>query len=413
MNTSSAFLVDVSPKPKASIKTDASKNHQEPSDFKDHMSKLEKTHQVDKNSQQAPTKDVAAQSSQTLDQGQGSIANSVTDEVPVMTNALESENPLSTAVLMATEGKSMGAASENGSDLPDVGADLHVSPISDLLTKTTDESLSLMVHQLDTNKPLTVQPASLSKDQAMPLNLFAMSTLGNPQNMPISAVNTTSSATLMSQLVNMQANLPLSLLVNPQEKSASNLLNATSSAVDTTLFNTTLSDNLEGVINQSLATVATQKPTVGEANSIPQLTMNTSFTQAKWGEAVTEKVMWMSAKGIKEARIQLDPPELGQLIIKVTVSQDQAQVNFTAQHATVREALDQQSLRLKEMFEEEGMNLVDVDVSDQSQGDEMQSDEDPSNLMQESDNIDTDSELIAETVIHSQNNRYSLVDSYV
>jgi flagellar hook-length control protein FliK len=55
--------------------------------------------------------------------------------------------------------------------------------------------------------------------------------------------------------------------------------------------------------------------------------------------------MWMSAKGIKTATIQLDPPELGSLHVKVSINQDQANVSFTVQNASVREALDQNALR--------------------------------------------------------------------
>jgi flagellar hook-length control protein FliK len=43
-------------------------------------------------------------------------------------------------------------------------------------------------------------------------------------------------------------------------------------------------------------------------------------------------------------------------------------VVFTSPNSSVREALEQQSFRLREMLEEQGMDLVDVDVSDQNQG---------------------------------------------
>jgi len=88
--------------------------------------------------------------------------------------------------------------------------------------------------------------------------------------------------------------------------------------------------------------------------------------QPQWQTAISERVAIMATQRITSAEIQLDPPELGQLQVRVTLNQDQASVSFASQHAVVREALDQTAHRLREMFDGEGLNLVDVDVSDQS-----------------------------------------------
>jgi flagellar hook-length control protein FliK len=88
--------------------------------------------------------------------------------------------------------------------------------------------------------------------------------------------------------------------------------------------------------------------------------------QPQWQTAVAERVAIMATQRITSAEIQLDPPELGQLQVRVTLNQDQASVSFASQHAVVREALDQTAHRLRDMFDSEGLNLVDVDVSDQS-----------------------------------------------
>ncbi|MFT5422026.1 MAG: hypothetical protein ACI9D5_002792 [Candidatus Endobugula sp.] len=150
------------------------------------------------------------------------------------------------------------------------------------------------------------------------------------------------------------------------------------------------------------------KTWAAEAQVTPQLALGTSFQQAKWGEAVTERVMWMSAKGIKTATIQLDPPELGSLHIKVSINQDQAQVSFTVQNASVREALDQNALRLREMFAEDGLNLADVDVSDQSQSEKEQRHEQD---VFRSHTLTSEEEML-ETPTQSSNISSSLIDSY-
>lgn len=86
----------------------------------------------------------------------------------------------------------------------------------------------------------------------------------------------------------------------------------------------------------------------------------------QWSQAVGDKVLWLAAQNVSSAEIRLDPPELGPMQVKVSVNQDQASVTFTSPHPAVREVLDQQLNRLREMFSEQGLNLVNVDVSDKS-----------------------------------------------
>lgn len=88
--------------------------------------------------------------------------------------------------------------------------------------------------------------------------------------------------------------------------------------------------------------------------------------QPQWTQAVGEKVLWLAAQNVSAAEIRLDPPELGPMQVRVSVNQDQASVTFTSPHPMVRDVLDQQLNRLREMFAEQGLNLVNVDVSDKS-----------------------------------------------
>lgn len=97
--------------------------------------------------------------------------------------------------------------------------------------------------------------------------------------------------------------------------------------------------------------------------------------QPQWSQAVGEKVLWLAAQNVTAAEIRLDPPDMGQLHVKVSVNQDQASVTFISPHPVVREALDQQLNRLREMFSDQGLNLVNVDVSDRSGAQQQQDQE--------------------------------------
>ena len=89
--------------------------------------------------------------------------------------------------------------------------------------------------------------------------------------------------------------------------------------------------------------------------------------QSGWSEAVVDRVMWLSSQNLKSAEIQLDPAELGRMEVRIDMTKDQTQVTFLSPHAGVRDALEGQMQRLRDMFTQQGMTM-DVNVSDQSRG---------------------------------------------
>jgi|TARA_B110000971_G_scaffold162428_1_gene166074 hypothetical protein len=93
--------------------------------------------------------------------------------------------------------------------------------------------------------------------------------------------------------------------------------------------------------------------------------MSVPFNQSGWGENLGKQLSMLLAKNMDSAQIQLDPPELGPLTVKIQINQDQVSLQFTSGHSAVREALEQSSQRLQQMFSDEGLDLVDVGVSDQ------------------------------------------------
>ena len=106
----------------------------------------------------------------------------------------------------------------------------------------------------------------------------------------------------------------------------------------------------------------TQAATPKTANALaPVPNAPLAMHQSGWTEEVVNRVMYLSSANLKSAEIQLQPAELGRLDIKVNMTADQqAQVSFMSGHAVVREALESQSGRLREMFAQQGMGQVDV-----------------------------------------------------
>lgn len=125
----------------------------------------------------------------------------------------------------------------------------------------------------------------------------------------------------------------------------------------------------------SLLGVATQ--TTSTADQAAKMTPSqTAFTlagqgqmgSAPWRNALSERIMVMTAQNNQVAEIQLDPPELGSLKVRLQVGQDQVSVSFVSPHASVRDAVEQSMPRLREMMEQQGLNLGESSVNDQSSG---------------------------------------------
>lgn len=99
----------------------------------------------------------------------------------------------------------------------------------------------------------------------------------------------------------------------------------------------------------------------------PGLSPGLSQGNAAWGQAISERVLLMTAGSLQVAEIRLDPPELGTLHVRLQLNQDQASLSFSSPHAQVRDALEQQMPRLREMLAEQGLNLESSSVADDSE----------------------------------------------
>ncbi|MDX1697387.1 MAG: flagellar hook-length control protein FliK, partial [Thiohalobacterales bacterium] len=85
--------------------------------------------------------------------------------------------------------------------------------------------------------------------------------------------------------------------------------------------------------------------------------------EAGWARTVGEQVVWHVSQNIHAASLRLNPQHLGPLEMQVQMDGDRATLAFASQHAVVRDALESALPRLREMFAESGLDIVDVNVS--------------------------------------------------
>jgi flagellar hook-length control protein FliK len=101
---------------------------------------------------------------------------------------------------------------------------------------------------------------------------------------------------------------------------------------------------------------------VSEAKTdVPALTR--PITHPEWNKDLGERIMWMNNRAISAAEIKLNPQHLGPVSVRIDMNQDQASIVFTAQHAAVRDALEASVPKLREMMNDQQINLVNVSVA--------------------------------------------------
>ncbi|MFA0163938.1 flagellar hook-length control protein FliK [Vibrio splendidus] len=116
---------------------------------------------------------------------------------------------------------------------------------------------------------------------------------------------------------------------------------------------------------QGIATVGSA-PTRAEIQAAQQAPLQ--LTKELANEQVAEKVQMMMSKNLKNLDIRLDPPELGQMKIRMTINNDVANVHFTVSNQQARDVIEQTLPRLREMLAQQGLQLADSSVQQQSSG---------------------------------------------
>lgn len=154
-------------------------------------------------------------------------------------------------------------------------------------------------------------------------------------------------------------------------------------------------------------------------NSLFNTQLELPLGNAQWGSQVLQRVAWLTGQGIAAAEIHLNPAELGPMQVRVDQRQDSATVVFTSHNSSTREAIEASLPRLRELFSEQGMELLDVDINSGEQEANANQQDDIDNLTSsQSDSNEILSTLALNEVALSDTKaetvvlRYGLIDAY-
>jgi len=116
----------------------------------------------------------------------------------------------------------------------------------------------------------------------------------------------------------------------------------------------------------NLAQVNRTIPQPANAAPITPPSIEIPVGHAGWDAAFSQRVAWVATNTQQVAHLQLNPPNLGPMEIRISLSSDQANAAFTSPHAAVRDAIEAALPRLREMLADNGLSLGNVNVSSQS-----------------------------------------------
>lgn len=129
-------------------------------------------------------------------------------------------------------------------------------------------------------------------------------------------------------------------------------------------------------LGTSAATAPTPTPQVLTANSTapaaaPSSTAPTHIAlpieHPAWPTQVGQSVHFALGQGKNSIDLQLNPPQLGPLEVRINMEQGETKILFMTPHAPVKEAIESSMNQLQDVFRQAGMNMVQVDVSTSGQ----------------------------------------------
>lgn len=83
---------------------------------------------------------------------------------------------------------------------------------------------------------------------------------------------------------------------------------------------------------------------------------------SRWADALGQRALFMVEQQVKTAELHLNPPHLGPLEVKLALDGDKASLSFSSNQAAVREAVQQSLPRLQQVFADNGLAELNVQI---------------------------------------------------
>lgn len=254
-------------------------------------------------------------------------------------------------------------------------------------TNTTEDSAATLLDMLlpssTSSAPATADlpSASVTTQGALPDSVDAsLTTVAANQTNPAVAMTLPSVTITPPTPDDLATDAPPSSSLTSMMPSNLNILSMADSGDASTDTSTPATPDLQDLPDTAVATEALVK----QENETPQPGANTTsvpvtveqkteitsiskpLTHPGWSQDLGQQVVWLYNKAMPSAEISLNPEHLGPISIKIEVNQDDTSIQFSTPHLAVKEALEASIPKLREMLGTQQLNLLDVNVQQQT-----------------------------------------------
>ena len=300
---------------------------------------------------------------QTTNTGVADVQRISLDELQVIDTKLAQGKPLSQQELDMIEGLKTG----------ELVADIPVQELAQFVALPSDVKVAMAEHQAAHNQT-RVAASTVAAQQAHQLVTQDMKHAAAQASAQVAASPNADKAALSA--------MPEALVaanLNPAAQAASSaelskkVMNAglAAGALKGATNKQDKPDPQHGLAGQIQAAAGQQGVTAQQqarVDAAQQAQLPLQLTKELANDQVAEKVQMMMSKNLKNLDIRLDPPELGRMQIRMTMNNDLANVHFTVANPQARDLIEQTLPRLREMLAQQGMQLADSSVQQQSSG---------------------------------------------
>jgi len=135
-----------------------------------------------------------------------------------------------------------------------------------------------------------------------------------------------------------------------------------------TLVDTTAATQKHSAAAPPLSTILNHSSTTSAPalSGASQTTIAETFGKPEWNQSMSKQISWMANQNIRSAEIKLTPANLGTIEVRVDMHDDKLNVSFSSRDAGVRDSVEQAMPKLREMMEDQGLDLGQTDVSGQT-----------------------------------------------
>jgi flagellar hook-length control protein FliK len=259
----------------------------------------------------------------------------------------------------ATDAKESAAGNENNANGVTIGADEAagslLNAIAQLPTETAQKATEALADRIVATMPNGAQQQSVKANIIAGINEFQQQVQqGREPGIDLSAIVADAAK---EAAVSSDVAASLTARVDSQASQFLQLMNTTQQSVHQVM---------QGQLAQVDTVMNENNQLRAEASKSQQqfegFDKAVNIHKPEGQQQLNEKIRWMVNARNTMAEIRLDPPELGSMQVRVNVAGDAASVSFIVQSQQAKEALADAMPKLRDMLQEQGIELGDAQV---------------------------------------------------